>query len=85
MKILNNLKQLSIGFMSGLKTAWWAEIITTEPRCKYYFGPFQTSDEAKVAYPGYVEDLDGEGAQGIIVVIKRCNPQVLTLCDELEN
>lgn len=84
LRIMNNLKQLFIGFMSGLKTAWWAEITTTSPRCTYYFGPFQSYDEAKQAYPGYIEDLDGEGAQGIIVVVKRCNPEVLTACEELE-
>ena len=85
MTIMNNFKQLFIGLMEGLKTAWWAEITTTKPRCKYYFGPFQTYNEAKEAYPGYIEDLNGEGAQGIIVVIKRCNPEVLTMCEELEH
>lgn len=84
MKLLNVLKQVFIGFREGIDTAWWAEITTTKPRCKYYFGPFQTNDEAKAAYPGYVEDLNSEGAIGIIVVIKRCQPEVLTSCEELE-
>lgn len=61
---------------------WWAEITTTSPRCVYYFGPFQTSSEARVAYPGYVTDLDSEGAQGIVVVLKRCKPKELTIFDE---
>lgn len=69
--------------MQELITSWWAEIITTSPRCIYYFGPFQTYDEATAAYPGYIEDLNGEGAQGIVVVVKRCQPDVLTICDEL--
>lgn len=68
--------------MEELITAWWAEILTTTPRCTYYFGPFQTSDEANAAYPGYIEDLDSEGSQGIVVVIKRCKPDQLTICDE---
>ncbi len=84
MKVTNALKQLYTGFMEGLNTPWWAEITTTNPRCKYYFGPFQTDVEAKAAYPGYVEDLDSEGATGIIVVIKRCQPQVLTIYEEPE-
>ncbi|MEC4816458.1 MAG: DUF1816 domain-containing protein [Scytonema sp. PMC 1069.18] len=61
---------------------WWVEIITTTPRCIYYFGPFDTREEAVVAYPGYIEDLDEEGSQGIVVVIKLCNPEVLTICDD---
>jgi Domain of unknown function (DUF1816) len=63
-------------------TDWWVEIITTTPHCIYYFGPFETHEEAVVAYPGYIEDLDGEGAKGILVMIKCCNPEVLTICDE---
>ena len=68
--------------MQELSTAWWAEIITASPRCTYYFGPFQTHDEAKAAYPGYIEDLDSEGALALVVIIKRCNPDVLTIFDE---
>jgi hypothetical protein len=63
---------------------WWTEIITTKPRCTYFFGPFETYKEVQGAYRGYVEDLDNEGAQGIVVVIKRCQPEVLTLCEEAE-
>lgn len=82
MNLLNIIKQLFIGFMERLNPAWWAEITTTKPRCTYYFGPFQNDLEAKEAYPGYVEDLDREGATGILVVIKRCKPEVLTICEE---
>ena len=76
------IKQLIIGFMQGFKTPWWAEITTVKPRCVYYFGPFKTSAEAKAAYSGYIEDLNKEGAEGIVVVIKRCNPKELTVYDE---
>jgi len=82
MRLFNIIKQLFIGFMQGLNMDWWVEITTVKPRCIYYFGPFQTSFEARAAYPGYIEDLDSEGAQGIVVVIKRCNPDVLTMCEE---
>lgn len=68
--------------MQELSKAWWVEIITSAPRCIYYFGPFEDYVEAKDTYPGYIEDLDSEGAQGIIVVIKRCQPEELTVCDE---
>ena len=65
--------------MKELSTAWWAEINTLKPRCIYFFGPFETYEETQAAYPGYIEDLNHEGAQGIIVVIKRCQPEVLTV------
>lgn len=68
--------------MEELNADWWAEIITIKPSCTYYFGPFESEIEAKELYPGYVEDLDNEGAIGIVVVIKRCQPEELTICKE---
>jgi hypothetical protein len=59
--------------------AWWVEILTTQPQCTYYFGPFANSKEATVAMPGYVEDLEGELAQDIQTYIKRCKPSILTI------
>lgn len=82
MGLLNNIKELFIGFAEGLNTPWWAEITTVEPRCIYYFGPFRTSFEARAAYPGYVEDLNSEEAQGVSVVIKQCKPDQLTIFGE---
>jgi hypothetical protein len=70
--------------MEKAATDWWAEITTMSPRCVYYFGPFETIDEAKAAYPGHVKDLDEEGARGIMVVIQRCQPKELTICEEDE-
>ncbi|WP_338421801.1 DUF1816 domain-containing protein [Nostoc flagelliforme] len=61
---------------------YWAEIISGHPHCIYYFGPFQTFLEAEAACPGYIDDLKSEGALGIKVVIKRCRPDALTICDE---
>jgi hypothetical protein len=82
MSLIERVKQLFLGRRVEQATDWWVEIITNKPRCTYYFGPFQTHDEAKAAYPGYVEDLDGEGAQGITIVIKRCQPTELTSCED---
>jgi hypothetical protein len=62
--------------------AWWVEITTDSPRCVYYFGPFLSSQEAETEQPGYVEDLKQEGAQGIVVTIKRCKPTQLTIFDD---
>lgn len=82
MQFVNILKEIFVGFLQASSWDWWVEITTSRPRCTYYFGPFQKSREASIAYPGYVEDLKGEGAQEIKVCIKRCNPEVLTFCTE---
>lgn len=82
MQLLNILKEITIGFLQASSHAWWVEVKTAQPRCTYYFGPFQRSMEARVAHTGYVEDLKGEGAQGIAVNIKRCQPATLTICEE---
>jgi hypothetical protein len=68
--------------MQELSADWWAKILTINPKCTYYFGPFETNKEAHIAYPGYVEDLDIEGAKGIVIVVERCQPNILTICEE---
>lgn len=62
--------------------AWWVEVITTQPKCTYYFGPFVSSEEAKRAESGYVEDLEQEGSQGIATQVKWCQPKELTIIEE---
>lgn len=59
-------------------TPWWVEILTEFPRCLYYFGPFESEAQACDHQWGYQEDLEGEGAKGIVVTIKQCLPQILT-------
>lgn len=80
MKLLNIFKEIASGFTQAMSMPWWVEITTAEPNCTYYFGPFDDPAEAKSAHSGYVEDLAGEGAQGINVEIKRCKPLELTRC-----
>ncbi|MBM0743929.1 DUF1816 domain-containing protein [Phormidium sp. CLA17] len=63
--------------------AWWVKVKTNSPRCTYYFGPFLNRQQAEAEEPGYLEDLQFEGAQGIAVSIKRCKPTNLTVYDEL--
>lgn len=63
---------------------WWVEIVTDLPRCTYYFGPFDSDKEASSNTPGYIEDLESEGAQRLSIRIKRCQPSELTLCDSPE-
>lgn len=65
-----------------LGLAFWVEIVTDNPKCTYYFGPFMGAKEAEAAKSGYIEDLENEGAQGISVTVKRCKPSTLTIFDE---
>jgi Domain of unknown function (DUF1816) len=58
---------------------WWVEVQTSMPQCIYYFGPFDHHDEAKALQEGYIQDLQQEGARGIIALVKQCQPDVLTI------
>lgn len=78
------MSPITLLFMEQLATDWWAKIITIAPRCIYYFGPFSTRKEAENYYPGYVEDLNDEGAIGIVIIIERSVPKILTICEEEE-
>ncbi|HEY9693415.1 MAG TPA: DUF1816 domain-containing protein [Oculatellaceae cyanobacterium] len=82
MNIFTIIKNVTIGFFEGFNTDWWVEIKTTYPRCTYYFGDFDNLREAKEYCSGYIEDLQSEGARGIKVSIKRCQPQAFTICEE---
>ncbi|NEO48954.1 DUF1816 domain-containing protein [Moorena sp. SIO3H5] len=77
------MKEALIKIFDLLGLAFWVEIITETPKCTYYFGPFVNQQEAQAANYGYIEDLENEGAQGIMVTLKRCKPNRLTIFDEL--
>ena len=62
-----------------LGQAWWVEVLTTQPKCTYYFGPFAGAGAATVAMSGYVEDLQAESAQEIKTQVKRFKPDRLTI------
>ncbi|MEA5553396.1 DUF1816 domain-containing protein [Anabaena cylindrica UHCC 0172] len=81
--IWHNLKEQLISISNSFGFAWWVEIVTQNPRCTYYFGPFFSSVDATFASKGYLEDLEIEGAQGIVVNIKRCKPDDLTIAEDL--
>lgn len=75
--------------MARLETAaqeldWWVEIITLQPCCIYYFGPFESAAAAQLAEPDYLKDLNQEGAQGIVSQVKQCQPKCLTVVLEGE-
>ncbi len=64
------------------QNSWWIKITTTIPRCTYFFGPFDSSNEAKQERFGYIDDLVQEKAFGISVAIQECNPTSLTIVQD---
>ena len=74
-----NIQDIWSSVLNTIGQAWWVEISTERPQCTYYFGPFVSAVEADAAKAGYVEDLEGESAQGIQVAIKRCKPVQMTI------
>lgn len=61
---------------------WWVEIETTSPHCTYYFGPFDSDQEARDRCPGYLEDLTAEGSHCVNILIKYCQPTALMVLHE---
>jgi len=76
------MKEVSTALLNFIGRAWWVEVSTDHPKCTYFFGPFADEDSARLAQPGYLEDLEKEAAQNIQVSIKRCKPEKLTVYDE---
>ena len=72
-----------LGLDKTEKPPYWLQITTKVPRCTYYFGPFDSSLEAKTLQAGYIEDLISEDAQGIHVeLVQRDQPPELTVYEE---
>lgn len=76
------MNEFLTSLLSAIGLAWWVEITTDNPRCTYYFGPFPSEKMAQAHRPGYIEDLENEGAKNIVVNVKRCKPSNLTIYDE---
>ncbi len=58
---------------------WWVKVDTVSPRCRYYFGPFDSPEEAQAHHRFYLEDLAEEGATGIQWAIEQGYPRKLTI------
>ncbi|NEQ31201.1 MAG: DUF1816 domain-containing protein [Leptolyngbya sp. SIO4C5] len=58
---------------------WWLQIITDQPTCIYYFGPFETPKEAQLHQQGYITDLTAEGAKVFPPTLIQGNPPELTI------
>jgi len=82
MTFLDNTEDFFTSLLKKLGMASWLEIITDNPQCIYYFGPFLSMEDAELAQAGYLADLEEEKAQIVSVEIKRCQPENLTVCKE---
>jgi len=62
---------------------WWVEVDTDSPNRTYYFGPYDSKDEASDNTNGYIKDLEKKGAKKISINIKQGRqPSQLTANDE---
>ena len=61
------------------KSNWWIEILVDSPACVYYFGTFESYQEAERSKNGYIQDLQEEGAKLIATRIGQYNPEKLTI------
>lgn len=66
-------------FKSSKTKTWWVKVDTHSPKCRYYFGPFDSWEEAEGHHLEYIEDLREEGAQGIQYTIEKGRPRQLTI------
>ncbi|MGD1865559.1 MAG: DUF1816 domain-containing protein [Phormidesmis sp.] len=74
------MKNFFSGLFGFFSNHWWVKITTSEPNCVYYFGPFDDELEATQAKPGFVEDLQQEGALQIQTSLQSMRePQELTI------
>ncbi len=76
---------MNIAFLNKSNTPYWIKIKTTQPKCIYYFGPFDNHQEAKLNQNGYMEDLIEEKALGINIEINSFKPTILTIYEEFES
>jgi len=72
------LQETLVDGLQRIGCAAWVVVVTERPSCTYYFGPFLCRPAAARWQPGYIEDLEAEGARIVSVTIARCRPQQLT-------
>jgi len=64
-------------------SSWWLRFETAKPTATYYFGPFQSYNDAANNSQDHLEDLISENAQEIAYDIEFGNPQELTTVNDL--
>jgi hypothetical protein len=67
---------------SAKNQKWWIKVDTKVPICTYYFGPFESMQEAESNQIDYLQDLQAEGAEGISYIIEKCSPKQLTIAED---
>jgi len=82
-EFLENAKESLISYLEKMEKDWWLEIVTEKPNCTYYFGPFVSQRAAQFASCGYLKDLEQERPQMITLTIKQCQPEKLTIFEEI--
>ena len=50
---------------------WWVEVDTDSPKRTYYFGPYDSRQQASDKSNGYIRDLEKKGAKKISINIKQ--------------
>ncbi|MEG4218193.1 DUF1816 domain-containing protein [Microcoleus sp. Pol14C6] len=62
---------------------WWVEVETDSPKRNYYFGPYDSRQEASNSSNRYIRDLENKGAKKISINIKQgSQPTQLTASEE---
>jgi hypothetical protein len=56
---------------SGRGRESWVEVETEPPKRTYYFGPYDSKNEASNNTNGYITDLEKKGAKNISINIKQ--------------
>ncbi|HEY9652531.1 MAG TPA: DUF1816 domain-containing protein [Coleofasciculaceae cyanobacterium] len=81
-KFLKIIEEIFVSYLEEIGKAWWVKIVTKNPDCIYYFGPFVSHREAQISQLGYIEDLERERPQLITIEIQQCQPKELTIFEE---
>jgi Domain of unknown function (DUF1816) len=61
------------------KKGWWVEIFSAKPAGLYYFGHFDSQEDAQKSLDGFVQDLVDEGANNLKTQLQFCQPKRLTV------
>ena len=64
---------------SAHELGWWITILTAQPLCLYYFGPFTFCQEAESIQDRFIEDLRQENALILCTHIRFLQPSQVTV------
>ena len=64
---------------SAHELGWWITILTAQPLCLYYFGPFTFSQDAESIKDRFIEDLRQENALILCTRIRFLQPSQVTV------